>query len=166
PEVFPGLLDRARELAHGMAREAKALHVLLAVARQKGCAANELLGRVGVPVAELAREVFPYAVGPLPRRFVTREEEEPTPARAPSAPPVVVVATAPPKAQTKTTLPPPRPSSVPPPAASVPAPAASAPPAKPQSRVSTLDIPATPLDPKRASRIVSIKRLAEGLEHE
>jgi ATP-dependent Clp protease ATP-binding subunit ClpC len=157
PEVFQSLIDRAREIAQGTAAtDARALHILLAITRQKGCAAYELLMRAGIAPHDLAREVLSYAVGPLPRRFIARDAdtEDPAEPRPTSAPPRAPVSSAPP-----------RPISHPPvsrPPLSAPAPAPSAPPPRPTSRVSTLESQPPP-DPQRASRIVAMKRMAEGL---
>jgi ATP-dependent Clp protease ATP-binding subunit ClpC len=153
-EVFGSLLDKARETAQGTASaDVRALHVLLAIARQKGCAANELLTRAGVSTAELAREVLSYAVGPLPRRFIVREAEAPATAK--------VAASAPPPVRQVQTVPPPL--TRPPPTSSVHTLSSVAPP-RPTSRVSTLDAPLPPMDPQRASRLVALKRLADGLD--
>jgi ATP-dependent Clp protease ATP-binding subunit ClpC len=151
PEVFDTLVMRARELALGTATEPKALHVLIAIARQKGCAAHDLLSRCGVATPDLAREALSYVMGPLPRRFMVREVSEPPPAprRAPTpAPAARAQASATP---VERTAPPPRRTTVPPPA-------------RQQSKVSTVTIPPPPSNPGRASRIVAIKRLAEGLD--
>ncbi len=142
PAIVEALFDKARAVAKGTGSdEVRALHLLIAMARAKGCAANELLAQLLPSTAELAREALSYVVGPLPRRFLPREEDETAP--------VVAYASSPPR---------PRPVSQPAPSASTP----SAPPARPVSRVSVLEAPAA----SRPSRLSKIRRLAEGLEAE
>jgi ATP-dependent Clp protease ATP-binding subunit ClpC len=150
PSLFQALVTRAREVAQGTGgAEVRGLHLLLALARQKGSAAYELLSRVGVSTPDLAREVLSYVVGPLPRRFTTREPEEPTP------PPAVTVASSPPRQRVQT-APPPPPSHAPP---STPVARATTTPPRPASRVSTLDAP--PVEAQRTSRVIAVKRLTE-----
>ena len=160
-EVFESLLTRAREIAQGTGGEARALHLLNAIARQKGTAANELLLRSGIMTTELARETLSYVVGPIPRRFVAKDSEEAT-----AAAPRVTVATSPPRARTQAVPPPPPARTVPPPPRQTvpPAPRPTAPPGRSVSRVSVVEAP--PADSSRISRIVALKRIAEGLDNE
>jgi ATP-dependent Clp protease ATP-binding subunit ClpC len=149
-DVVDALIGRAREIALGTGTDPRALHLLIAIARLKGCAANDLLLKCGVVTANLAREGLSYVVGPLPRRFVVREQEQVEVA----APAVATVTAAPaPRGRQQHSSPPAARSSVPP------ARRGSTPPLHPQS-------PRTETDSHRASRIVAIKRLAEGLDDE
>jgi ATP-dependent Clp protease ATP-binding subunit ClpC len=83
PGIFDQVVTRARETALGTGTEARALHLLLALARQK-CVANDLLVKCGLTTAELAREVLSYVVGPIRRLPYTsraRPLPRPSPAR-------------------------------------------------------------------------------------
>jgi ATP-dependent Clp protease ATP-binding subunit ClpC len=150
-DAFAQLLDRAREIARGTGgREAKALHLLLAIARAKGLAAHELLALAGAPTAEIAREVLSYVVGPLPRRFLPKDAPDDDDARTPVPAHVAVATVAAEPARGRSTVPPPRSRT-------------SIPPTRP-ARHSGVDAPTT--DPQRTSRLTALKRIAEGLDAE
>lgn len=142
--TFESLVERACELARGAGgQEAQGLHLLVAIARAKGTGAHELLAQVAPSMGDVAREALRYAVSGAPRRFVPAQaaldDHDPGPAGL-STRTVVATASAPPSRT-------------------------SMPPARPPSRISTIEAPA-PAEPQRTSRISKVKRLAEGLEAE
>lgn len=138
-DSFARTLERAEELASGTRRNPSGLHLLIALSRERGTASFELLERVGLAPAELARESLGYVVGPLPRRLVPK-----------AAPPVVAPAPS-------VVAPPPMASS-PPVLRYVTRPGASV----PATQRSGLTVSEAPPDSERASRLSRVKRLADG----
>lgn len=138
-DAFDRAIERAIELASGTRSPPAALHLLIALARERESAAHELLSRAGVSPGDIAREALGYIVGPIPRRLVPKEAPAPLP--APQAVPTVAFVTSSPPAARQVSHP-----------GSSPSPAKRA-----TSTVSEL-----PAEPERASRLSRLKRLAEG----
>jgi len=147
PEEFRRTVERAREVARGTGgADAGTLHLLVALARSRGTAAVDLLLRAGASPADLARLALSCLTGPMPRRFLPREEprdERPPPRERE---PATVAATSLPPAQAR--------------GAAAPAPAPAPRPTIPPPTA----VPVPVGDPQRASRLSALRRLAEGLD--
>lgn len=143
-DAFNRAIERAVELASGTRSPPAALHLLIALARERGSAAHELLNRAGVSPGDLAREALGYIVGPIPRRLVPKE----VPAARQPVPTIAFVKSSPPEARQVS-----RP--------------ASAPAKRATSTVSELPaVPELPQEADRTSRLSRLKRLAEGQKSE
>jgi len=181
PDRWTTLVDRARRTAADTGSpDARGLHLLLAICRQRDCQAHQLLTALVGSTSELATEVMRCLTGPLPRRFVpaasaleVTRQESPAARVYATAPPPTRAASMP--SASSSSMPPSMQASASIAAASNPStpstgtahptvpamPRTSVPPPRP-GRIATL---APPVE-QRSNRLSKVQRLAAGLEPE